>query len=96
MVQEYKWAADWLMALANSEKVADHVDHFFVDKVIKDLADNLYLISSAIDKSISENVIISDERLHQLYSRLVWVLLLTSAIFNVKNIYHFLMKPIRR
>ena len=50
VVQEYKWAADWLLAFANSEKVADHVDHFFVDKVIKDLADNLYLISSAIDK----------------------------------------------
>lgn len=85
VVQEYKWAADWLMALANSEKVADHVDHFFVDKVIKDLADNLYLISSAIDKSISENVIISDERLHQLYSRLVWVFTFNISYFQRKE-----------
>lgn len=53
--------------------------------MIKDLADNLYLISSAIDKSISENVIISDERLHQLYSRLVWVFTFNISYFQRKE-----------
>ena len=85
LVQEYEWAADWLMALANSEKAADHVDHFFVDKVIKALADNLYLTSSAINKSISENVMINDEQIYQLYSRLIWIFTFNISYFQRKE-----------
>ncbi len=84
-MQEYQWAADWLMALATSEKVADHVDRFFVDKVVKELADNLDLTSRAINKSISENVTISDERLHQLYSRLIWIFSFNISYFQRKE-----------
>lgn len=75
---EYEAAAAWLEAMAEAERVDDHVDEFFVDLVIMGLARELRLTLFALDAARVQNASFSAERLAELYQRLTW-------IFNVKT-----------
>ncbi len=54
LADEYRSAAEWLEAFAESEPVDDHVDEFFVDQVIMGLARELRLTLLALDASIEQ------------------------------------------
>jgi cellulose synthase/poly-beta-1,6-N-acetylglucosamine synthase-like glycosyltransferase len=71
--KEYDWAATYLYELAQNERVEDHVDMFFVEEVIKGLADDLSLVARAVEMSTADNAQLSYERVLQLYQRLVWI-----------------------
>lgn len=83
--KQYDWAATYLYDLANNEKVEDHVDVFFVEEVIKGLADDLSLVARAVEMSTDDNAQLSYERVLQLYQRLVWIFSCELKFFERKR-----------
>ncbi|WP_111719441.1 glycosyltransferase family 2 protein [Homoserinimonas sp. OAct 916] len=75
---EYEAAAQWLEAMAEAERIQDHVDEFFVDLVVMGLVRELRLTLLALNAARVQNSSIGTERLGQLYQRLTW-------IFNAKT-----------
>jgi cellulose synthase (UDP-forming) len=75
---EYEAAAGWLEAMAEAERVEDHVDEFFVDLVVMGLSRELRLTLLALNAASAQHAALGTERLGQLYQRLSW-------IFNVKT-----------
>lgn len=69
--EHYSWAASWLHQMAEKEIIEDHVDKFFANQVLRELAKELDLVAQALDMSVKENAQLSRERVQQLYQRLV-------------------------
>ncbi|MBG6059633.1 cellulose synthase/poly-beta-1,6-N-acetylglucosamine synthase-like glycosyltransferase [Cryobacterium sp. MP_M3] len=74
---EYEAAAAWLEAMAEAETVEDHVDEFFVDRVIMGLARELRLTLLALNAALAQGEAPDERRQAELYQRLAW-------IFNVR------------
>lgn len=72
LINNYKWASDWLRQFADNEIPEDHVDVFFINQVLLSLARDLDLVGHALSMSINEGGKIPRERVKQLYLRLVW------------------------
>lgn len=70
--KHYDWAASWLNKLADKEQIDDHVDVFFVEQVLRDLAKELELVGLALAASVKEGAELPLSRVHQLYRRLAW------------------------
>ncbi len=70
LVSHYDWAANWLNNLADKEEIDDHVDIFFANEVLRELANDLTSISNALKMSVSENGEITKNLALELYSRL--------------------------
>jgi len=85
LASEYIWASEWLQALANKEAIEDHVDVFFVNHVLRDLANELRLTGEALVASARENAIMPQERIAQLYRRLHWTFDAELTIFERKK-----------
>ncbi len=85
LATEYIWAADWLDARAEEERMEDHVDHFFVNQVFRKLANDLRLTGKALRVSYDENARIAETRIHQLYRRLAWTFTATMDVFERKQ-----------
>ncbi len=82
---QYIWAAKWLNKLAKKEVIEDHVDVFFADQVLRELAKDLNLIGEALIISHKENARISVNRIAQLCQRLVWIFKVELEIFERKR-----------
>lgn len=80
LAEHYKWGANYLYKYADNYKIEDHVDTFFVEQVIRELAKDLELVSQALNLAVKEGAVLSRERLEQLYQRLI-------SIFNCKLDY---------
>jgi cellulose synthase/poly-beta-1,6-N-acetylglucosamine synthase-like glycosyltransferase len=85
LAHQYAQAATWLNTLADKETIDDHVDIFFVEQVLKGLANELQLISQALRSSCQEGVQIPIERVRQLYRRLVWIFDAEVTVFERKK-----------
>lgn len=81
----YIWAADWLNTLAKKETIEDHVDVFFADQVLRELAKDLRLVGEALIVSHKESARFSVDRLLQLYRRLVWIFGADLEVFERKK-----------
>ncbi|WP_082561818.1 glycosyltransferase family 2 protein [Microbacterium sp. Root61] len=73
LVEEYRFAVEWLRDMAAAETRDDHVDDFFVDEVILGLADDLESTAFAVGAAIEASESIPDDRIHELFRRLVWI-----------------------
>jgi len=82
---EYVWAADWLNHQAEKMDVADHVDVFFRDQVLRALADELRLTADALKASATEKNTLPRSRALQLYSRLDRIFAAELEIFERKK-----------
>lgn len=71
LAEHYRWAGEWLTAMAAREPRRDHVDVFFVEQVLLGLADELLLTGQALNTAAEQGEMPSLERVHQLYRRLV-------------------------
>lgn len=71
--KNYEWAANYLYDAANKEVIDDHVDVFFTEQVLEELANDLRLVSEALNMSVDEGAQLSKERVQQLYQRLIWI-----------------------
>jgi len=82
---EYVWASNWLNKQAKSERIDDHVDVFFTEQVLQELAKELRLIGEALAVSCEEDVLLPIERIHQLYRRLAWTFEAKIEVFERKK-----------
>lgn len=85
LAQSYEWAAQWLQNQGSQEKITDHVDHFFVNQVYGELANDLHLTAKALITSTSEQAQLSYERVEQLYLRLMWTFKSEVSTFERKK-----------
>lgn len=85
IAEHYAWAADWLESLAEREVIEDHVDVFFADQVLRELAKELRLVGKALSASHEEGAQLSVDRISQLYHRLVWIFGAKLEIFERKR-----------
>jgi len=83
--EQYLWAATWLDSVAYNEKLEDHVDEFFTNRVLGELAYDLRLVGEALANSVQENASLSKERVRQLYNRLVSIFAVNVAVFERKK-----------
>jgi len=83
--EQYAWAAVWLRKQADSEKIEDHVDVFFTDQVLRELAKDLALVEEALALSLREGAILSKDRVHELYRRLAWIFSAQVEVFERKQ-----------
>jgi cellulose synthase (UDP-forming) len=85
LAKHYIWAASWLENTAGQEKIEDHVDKFFADRVLRELAYDLRLVGEALAHSTEENANLSKTRVRQLYNRLVWIFGAEVEVFERKK-----------
>ncbi len=85
LAAQYAWAADWLNNAASKEEIEDHVDTFFAEQVLRELAKDLHLVSQALETAIEEGAQLSRERIQQLYRRLVWIFSAEIEVFERKK-----------
>ncbi|MBP9727865.1 MAG: glycosyltransferase family 2 protein [Candidatus Moranbacteria bacterium] len=81
----YLWAAKWLQKLAEKEVIEDHVDEFFADQVLRELAGDFSLIGEALLVSHKEGVSLPTRRVSQLYCRLSWTFRAKIQVFERKR-----------
>jgi len=70
---EYRFASEWLEAMADTEQMVDHVSEFFVDQVLMGLASELRLTVLALEASMEQGSHPDVGRLRELHRRLVWI-----------------------
>jgi cellulose synthase/poly-beta-1,6-N-acetylglucosamine synthase-like glycosyltransferase len=85
LADEYLWAAVWLEAKAKTEVIEDHVDVFFSEQVLLELAKELRLIGDALMASCYDEAKLPSERVLQLYRRLSWTFDATINVFERKK-----------
>jgi cellulose synthase (UDP-forming) len=72
LAAHYDWAADWLRTRAAEETRDDHVDAFFADHVLGNLADDLSSVQRALVEAVAAGATLSRRRMLQLHRRLAW------------------------
>lgn len=85
LADEYAWGATWLEGMAKREKIEDHVDVFFVDQVLRDLAEDFRMVSEALEMAALEGAMLHVARVRQLYSRLAWIFKAEMVVFERKQ-----------
>lgn len=83
--KQYKWSSAWLRKQEKSEKVDDHVDVFFKEQVFGKLANDLELVSKALDISLTDGAKITKARVTQMYQRLIWIFSAELEVFERKR-----------
>lgn len=81
----YTVAATGLSKLADTEELNDHVDHFFAEQVLRELANELKLTAEALQELLKQKAQLPMERTHQLYSRLAWIFDAEIEVFERKK-----------
>lgn len=81
----YMWAAAWLHRQADAEEIEDHVDVFFAEQVLRAMGDELRLVGKALAASADEGTPLPNERVTQLYNRLVWTFTAELGVFERKK-----------
>lgn len=72
LADHYAWAAAWLHGKADRETVIDDGDAFFLEAVLRGLADDLELVATALFSAVNSREAPHTERMVQLYRRLAW------------------------
>ena len=85
LADDYSWAAAGLDKLANMEIIEDHVDEFFANQVLRNLAKELRLTAEALVASTKEGSVVQTERALQLYRRLAWIFDVKFEVFERKK-----------
>ncbi|MEJ3403423.1 glycosyltransferase family 2 protein [Rathayibacter sp. YIM 133350] len=85
LADHYFWAAEWLDRLARDENVDDHVDVFFVEQVLRGLADDLRLTGSALATAVDEDAVLEADRIAELFRRLAWTFDAELDVFERKR-----------
>jgi cellulose synthase (UDP-forming) len=85
LADHYVLAAAWLNKLADNEEMEDHVDEFFAEQVLRELARELSLTADALSAACDEDTQLPAERVHQLYRRLAWTFDAELDVFERKK-----------
>lgn len=82
---QYRYAVQWLRAMAAAEPHEDHVDTFFIEQVVLGLADDLDLTATALESALGAQTPLAPERLYELHRRLVWIFSVDMDTFERKR-----------
>lgn len=85
LIEQHRHAITWLRDFAAQEPREDHVDDFFVDEILRGLADDLESTAVALEMASAEGTAPAPERIHELYRRLVWIFSADLASFERKR-----------
>ncbi len=85
LATDYEWAALWLRQMASDEEIEDHVDVFFVERVIGGLADDLAVTAAALSIAADERAPLSTDRMLELQRRLAWIFSADLVTFERKK-----------
>lgn len=85
LAAHYRWAAKWLVDLADKEVLEDHVDVFFADQVLRELANDLRRFGGALAASRRDGARFSSTQLRQFHRRLVWIFGARLEVFERKR-----------
>lgn len=85
LTDHYEWAAKGLNTMADNEQINDHVDVFFSEQVLRELAKDLSLVATALNASYEEGAKLPWSRVHQLYRRLSWIFDVELTTFERKK-----------
>lgn len=85
LAREYRYAEKWLQELAETEPNNDHVDAFFADQVLRELAKELGLQGLALEKAAENQAQLPLKKVKQMYSRLVWTFTAEADYFQRKE-----------
>lgn len=85
LAAQYSWSANWLMDLAEKEVLEDHVDIFFADIVLRELANDLRQSGNELTRLHEQGVSFSKNRIEQLCNRLVWIFGAKVQLFERKK-----------
>lgn len=80
----YAEAVRWLRHMADTEPHEDHVDTFFIDQVLRGLADDLELTAQALGAALSAGRAPESDRLLGLQRRLTRIFTADMAVFERK------------
>jgi cellulose synthase/poly-beta-1,6-N-acetylglucosamine synthase-like glycosyltransferase len=83
--KQYLSTANWLKETAKKEERDDHVDVFFSEQILLELANDLELVGEALHHSYLERAQLSYARVHQLYRRLAWIFSVEFEVFQRKE-----------
>jgi cellulose synthase (UDP-forming) len=73
IADQYTWSAQWLEETANAETIEDHVDIFFAEQVLGELAKGLRMDGQEMVSLFKNGALFSKSRIEQLCNRLVWI-----------------------
>ncbi|MCA9354553.1 MAG: glycosyltransferase [Candidatus Kaiserbacteria bacterium] len=85
IVAQYEWTADWLEHTAKIEVIEDHVDMFFADQVLCELAGELRAAGREQLALRDGGVQFTKSRVEQLCNRLVWIFQAKVSLFERKR-----------
>ena len=85
LASHYSWAAEWLESMAAHEKNEDHVDEFFIDQVLRGLASELDIVSTALSAAHEAGAEFEHDELLRLYRRLAWIFSVQMTTFERKK-----------
>ena len=85
VITQYNWSAKWLENLAKEEVIEDHVDIFFAEQVLGELAKDLRKAADEIISLQEKDVQFSASRMKQLCNRLVWIFGAKLSLFERKR-----------
>ena len=85
LADHYSWAAQWLENMAAHEKNDDHVDVFFIDQVLRGLASELDIVSTALSAAHDASAEFGHDELLRLYRRLAWIFSAQLSTFERKQ-----------
>ncbi|MEJ1921871.1 glycosyltransferase family 2 protein [Microbacterium sp. KHB019] len=85
LIDQHWLAITWLRDFADAEPREDHVDDFFVEEILRGLADDLESTAVALEMAAAEGSAPTPERVHELYRRLVWIFSVEMTSFERKR-----------
>ncbi len=85
LIELYRYAAQWLNRMSSGEAIDDHVDIFFIEQVLDELAKDLELVAKALETSHQERAKLPKDRVRQLYLRLQWIFNFDIEVFERKK-----------
>jgi len=85
LAEHYEAGAAWLRRLAEGHDMVDHTDEFLVNEVLLRLAGEFETIADALKAALSEEVVLPEARIRQLYRRLAWTFRVEVTSFERKK-----------
>ncbi len=85
IASQYVWSAKWLEQMAKDEQTEDHVDVFFAEQVLCELATDLRKDAQEMIVLFEQGVSFSESRIEQLCNRLVWIFGAKVGLFERKR-----------
>lgn len=85
VARQYTWSAQWLEQKAKEEAIEDHVDVFFAEQVLIELAKDLRVAAAELTTTHLEGEKLSKGRMEQVCNRLVWIFRAELDLFERKR-----------